>query len=115
MEWIRNQVHRPNDADYAQRVLDRYRLGMWACGAIRAVRIITGPDSCPTCQALGGTVYHPDEALIIPIAGCTHPDHPEGCCCAYTAVITYEETGGSHGRPTRDQREQPNDRRCRYT
>lgn len=89
MKWIRDHVRNPKDADYAQRVLDRYRSGMQARGAIQGVRVITAPDSCPTCRALEGAVYHPDDAPIIPIAGCTHP---EGCRCAYSAAMTYEET-----------------------
>jgi hypothetical protein len=88
MQWLRDHVRYPKDAHYARRVLDRYRLGMKARGAIRGVRIITGSDSCPVCQALAEAVYHPDAAPIIPIDGCTHPG---GCRCAYTAVMTYED------------------------
>ena len=91
MNWIREHVRTPKDAEYAQRVLDRYRLGMRARGSIRGVRIITGPDSCAACRAHEGREYHPDEAPIIPIEGCTHP---EGCRCAYSAVMTYEEACG---------------------
>ncbi|RME44079.1 MAG: hypothetical protein D6791_13995 [Chloroflexi bacterium] len=87
MRWIREHVRRPKDADYARRVLDRYRLGIRAGGAIQGVRVITGSDSCPTCRALAGEIYQPDEVPVIPIQGCTHP---EGCRCAYTAVMTYE-------------------------
>jgi hypothetical protein len=87
MEWLNDHVRRPKDASYAGRVLERYRLGMRAHGAIRGVRIIAGSDSCPACRALARGVYSPDEAPIIPIAGCTHPD---GCRCAYRAVMTYE-------------------------
>lgn len=91
MDWIRDHVRTPKDANYAQRILDRYRLGMRAHGSIRGVRIITGSDSCPACRACAGAVYHPDEAPIIPIVGCTHP---EGCRCAYSAAMTYEEGTG---------------------
>jgi len=96
MKWLKDHIRQPKDAHYAKKVLDAYRLGMKARGAIRGVRIVTGPDSCPTCQALAGKVYHPDEAPIIPIAGCTHP---QGCCCAYSAVMTYEESGNESGPP----------------
>jgi hypothetical protein len=85
--WLRNHVRHPKDASYARRILDRYRLGMKAHGEIRGVRIVTGPDSCPTCRAHAEAVYHPDDAPIIPIAGCTHA---EGCRCAYSPTMTYE-------------------------
>ncbi len=98
-QWLKQHIRRPKDANYAKKVLDAYRLGIKAHGAIRGVRIVTGLDSCPTCQALAGIVYHPDQAPIIPIAGCSHPS---GCRCAYSAVMTYEvgeqkagPTGGS--------------------
>jgi len=89
MKWMKRHVRTPKDANYAQRVLDRYRLGIKAHGAIRGVRIIAGPDSCPACKSAADGVYQPDTAPIIPIAGCTHS---EGCRCAYTAVMTYQET-----------------------
>lgn len=87
-KWMQDHVRKPKDSNYAKRVLDRYRLGMKGHGSIRGCRIIIGPDSCPTCKALANIEYLPDDAPIIPIAGCTHP---EGCRCAYTAVMTYED------------------------
>jgi hypothetical protein len=88
MSWIRDHVRTPKDPDYARRVLGRYRLGMKAGGAIRGVRVLSGPDSCPACRAMAQGVYTPDEAPRIPLAECTHP---AGCRCAYTAVMAYEE------------------------
>ncbi len=90
MSWLRDFVHSPQTPDYARRVLDRYRLGMRAGGAIRGVRILAASDSCPACQALAGAVYHPDEAPLIPIAGCTHP---QGCRCVYRPVMEYDQKG----------------------
>ncbi len=90
MNWLREHVRGPKDADYARRVLERYRLGMRARGAIKGVRVVTGTDSCPSCQALADTVYHPDDAPILPFSECTHP---EGCRCAYSPVMTYEDRG----------------------
>ncbi len=87
MKWLTSFARTPKDGAYAQRVLSRYRLGMKARGAIRGVAVVTGPDSCPACRAHGGAVYLPDEAPIIPIAGCTHP---EGCRCAYRPIMSYE-------------------------
>ena len=92
MGWLQEHVRTPKDSQYAQRVLDRYRLGLKARGAIRGVRILTGSDSCPVCQAHAGVIYHPDAAPAIPIAGCSHPD---GCRCSYTPVMTHE--GGHEG------------------
>lgn len=86
-QWLQDHVRRPKDPHYAERVLDRYRLGMKAHGAIRGVRIITGSDSCPICRQYAGTVFLPDDAPIIPIAGCTQAG---GCRCAYTAVMDYD-------------------------
>jgi hypothetical protein len=87
MEWMQNHIRQPKDSGYAQRVLDGYRLGMRARGAIRGVRIVTGSDSCPTCQALADQVYHPDTAPRLPIQECSHS---RGCRCSYAPVMTYE-------------------------
>jgi hypothetical protein len=86
--WLEGHVRHSHDANYAQRVLDRYRLGMKAHGAVRGVRIICGDDSCSVCRAAAASVYHPDEAPIVPVAGCTSPG---GCRCSYSPVMTYEE------------------------
>jgi hypothetical protein len=88
MSWITSHVRRPKDPSYAKRVLDRYRLGMKAGGAIRGVRVLAGADSCAACRAAAQGEYLPNEAPIIPIAGCTHP---EGCRCAYAPVMDYDE------------------------
>jgi hypothetical protein len=88
MDWLDRYIRTPKDASYAKRALDRYRLGMKAHGAIRGVRIVVGADSCSACRAAAEGIYLPDEAPIIPIAGCTHPD---GCRCAYRPVMTYQE------------------------
>jgi hypothetical protein len=87
-QWLQTHVRQPKDASYAPRVLDRFRLGMKAHGAIRGVRILPGSDLCPVCRDLSGTVYHPDDVPIIPLAGCPQPG---GCRCAYTPVMAYEE------------------------
>jgi len=88
MSLMMKHVRKPKDASYARIVLARYRLGMKAGGAIRGVRIIAGADSCPACRAAAQTVYMPDEAPLIPIQECTHP---QGCRCAYTPVMTYQD------------------------
>jgi hypothetical protein len=86
--WLREHVRGPKPPDYARRVLDGYRLGIRAAGAIRGVRILTGPDSCRACRALSREVHLPEHAPIIPIAACCHPD---GCRCAYSPVMSYED------------------------
>jgi len=86
--WLQDHVRKPKDSLYAQRVLERYRMGMKARGAIRGVQVIVGDDSCPICRQYAGAVYHPDDAPIIPITGCTQQG---GCRCAYRAVMDYEE------------------------
>lgn len=87
--WLREHVRTPKDHTYAQKVLDRYRLGIKAKGAIRGVRIITGSDSCPICKAHEGQTYDPDCAPMIPIPGCTHT---KGCRCAYSPVMDYSKS-----------------------
>jgi hypothetical protein len=87
-QWMQDHVRRPKDAAYASRVLERIRLGMKAHGAIRGVRILPGSGTCLVCRDLSNTVYHPDDAPIIPIAGCPLTG---GCRCAYTPVMAYEE------------------------
>lgn len=87
MEWLKELTRTPKDTNYAQRVLDRYRLGLKAHGAICGVQIVPGSDSCPVCGELATSVYLPDEAPIIPIAGCPEPG---GCRCSYRPVMTYE-------------------------
>jgi hypothetical protein len=85
--WMRQHVHGPKGSGYAARVLDRYRLGMRAGGAVEGVQIITGQDSCPLCASMARTLYDPDEAPLIPLAGCTNR---AGCRCAYAAVMAYD-------------------------
>lgn len=86
-QWLQDYVRRPKDAQDAQRILDRYRLGKKAYGAIRGVRIITSSDSCPTCRKYAKVIFGLDEAPPIPISGCTNP---KGCRCTYTAAMDYD-------------------------
>ncbi len=90
--WMLDHIRTPKDAGYAQRVLDRYRLGMRARGAIRGVRVIPGADSCAVGQSCAGRAYLPDEAPLIPLAGCTLPG---GCRCSYAPVMTYQGEAGA--------------------
>ena len=89
MNWLGDHFRKPRDAAYARRALDRYRMGMRSGGAIRGVRIMAGPDSCPHCQAIAGSVYSLDEAPALPNPGCTSPG---GCRCVYRPVMAYQAT-----------------------
>lgn len=87
--WIHQHARRrTKPANYAEKTLAAYRLGMKAKGAIVGVRVLASDDSCPACRALAETVYTPDNAPMLPHAGCTHP---EGCRCAYTPVMRTHE------------------------
>ena len=92
MQWLRTHVASPKPANYAQRAVARYKLGIRAHGAIKGVRIISASGSCGNCQALAGAVYQPDEAPIIPIQQCTSPN---GCRCAYSPVMSFENMDGA--------------------
>ncbi len=87
--WIHQFArHKAKPANYAEKTLTAYRLGMKAKGAIIGVRVLVSEASCPTCCALADQVYTPDTAPHLPHAGCTHP---EGCRCAYTPVMRSHE------------------------
>ena len=88
MSWIQQFArNKPKPPDYAERTLKAYRMGIKAGGSIRGVRVLVSEDSCPTCRALAESTYTPDNAPVLPLAGCTHPT---GCRCAYTLVMHAE-------------------------
>ncbi len=75
-------------ADYAEKTLAAYRLGMKAKGSIAGVRIIIDPDCCEACRALDpAALYHPDEAPRLPLDNC---EKGAQCGCVYRPVMTYE-------------------------
>ena len=88
MDWLKDHYRNSRDAIYPRRALERYRMGMKAGGSIRGVRVLAGPDSCPSCRSLAGVVYSLDDAPDLQNPGCTNPN---GCRCAYRPVMTYEE------------------------
>jgi len=90
MNWMRQHVQGAKGADYAVRVLERYRLGIKAGGAIQGVQVVTSQDGCPACSARAGIMYDPDTAPRIPVPECTSPG---GCRCAYAAVMAYDVAG----------------------
>jgi MoaA/NifB/PqqE/SkfB family radical SAM enzyme len=91
MHWLRKHTSQPKGPDYAQPVINRYRLGMRARGAIRGIKIITAPGSCSACERLAGTIYAPDQVPIIPVQQCSNS---EGCRCAYSPVMSFEDPYG---------------------
>jgi hypothetical protein len=89
-DWLEN-FHRQTEkpADYAERTLAAYKLGIKAGGAIVGVRVETGPDCCQAAQELDtDKIYHPDEAPRLPLPAC-----PRGrkCQCVYRPVMRYEQ------------------------
>lgn len=85
MGWISQFSRtRPKPANYAEKALSAYRLGVKAGGAIQGVRILVGEDSCAECRLHADIVYSPEDAPILPLDGCTHA---EGCRCAYTPAM----------------------------
>lgn len=87
MEWLKEHFRTTRDAVQPQRALERYKMGMKSGGSISAVRVLVGPDSCPSCQALAGTIYALDQAPVLPNPSCTSP---QGCRCAYRPVMAYD-------------------------
>ena len=89
-EWL-NQFHSNMEkpANYAEKTLAAYKLGMKAKGSIVGVRIVVHPDCCPACRALldPDHIYHPDEAPHLPPAEC---ERGRGCLCVYRPVMKYE-------------------------
>lgn len=90
-DWLKSfhrQTEKPED--YAERTLAAYRLGMKAGGAIVGVRVDVAASCCAAAHQLApDTVYHPDEAPILPLPGC-----PLGrrCQCVYRPVMAYEKS-----------------------
>jgi hypothetical protein len=87
--WL-NNFHREMEkpADYAEKTLAAYKLGMQAGGSIAGVRIEVAAGCCQPAQALpADALYHPDQAPHLPL-----PDCPLGrqCRCVYRPVMTYE-------------------------
>lgn len=88
-EWLKNfhqEMEKP--ANYAEKTLAAYKLGMKARGSIVGVRIEVDPNGCPACRELDpAAVFHPDEAPHLPLPACNKAKH---CGCVYRPVMTYE-------------------------
>jgi hypothetical protein len=91
-KWL-DDFHREMEkpADYAEKTLAAYRLGMKANGSIVGVRIQVADESCQAAKTLPvGQVYHPDSAPHLPLASCPLGNR---CQCVYRPVMTYEKAG----------------------
>lgn len=93
-DWINNflqSIEKP--ADYAEKTLAAYRLGMKAGGSIGGVEILIDERGCEAARQLApGEVYHPDEAPHLPLPDCTQARR---CQCVYRPVMAYP----AHGDP----------------
>jgi hypothetical protein len=92
-EWLNNfhqELAKP--ANYAEKTLAAYKLGMKARGSIAGVRIEIDPNGCAACRQLDPTaVFHPDDAPHLPLPTC---DRASKCGCVYRPVMTYEQKEG---------------------
>ncbi len=89
-EWL-SSFHRATEkpANYAEKTLAAYRLGMKAGGSIEGVTVQIEEDCCTAARALSpGALYHPDEAPRLPLASCTRGG---ACRCVYRPKMAYEE------------------------
>lgn len=89
-DWL-NKFHKKMEkpANYAEKTLAAYNLGMRSKGSIAGVRLETDANGCAACRAIDETaVYHPDEAPHVPLPECTQP---KMCGCVYRPVMSYEE------------------------
>ena len=87
-DWLDKFQHdTEKDANYAEKTLAAYQLGMRAKGSIVGVRIEPGPNCCEAARRLPpNRTYHSDEAPRLPL-----PDCPQGrrCGCVYRPVMSY--------------------------
>jgi hypothetical protein len=88
-DWLKKFQHEvEKEPNYAAKTLAAYRMGIRAKGAIRGVTIDPAPSCCNSASRLPrGTVYHPDEAPILPLTDCPEP---EKCGCVYRPAMDYE-------------------------
>jgi hypothetical protein len=89
-EWL-NKFHKDMEkpADYAEKTLAQYRLGMKAKGSIAGVAIVIDEEGCDACKSLpADAVYHPDIAPHLPLPQCSKGQR---CRCVYRPVMTYQQ------------------------
>src|SRR5579864_6797677 len=88
-EWLEKFRHQaPKEADYAEKTLAAYTLGMKARGSILGVMIDSAPDCCEAARQLTpGKLYHPKEAPRLPLPNCPKARQ---CGCVYRPVMSYQ-------------------------
>ena len=75
-------------ADYAEKTLAAYKLGIKAKGSIAGVKIYADPNGCNAILSLNpDAIYHPDEAPLLPLPDC---DRQHECRCVYRPVMTFQ-------------------------
>jgi hypothetical protein len=91
-EWLQAfQRDQEKPADYAEKTLAAYALGMKARGAIVGVTIEIDPEGCMGARQLTeGAVYDPTAAPRLPLAGCSRGAR---CRCVYRPVMSYQRQG----------------------
>lgn len=93
-DWLNKfQREMEKPANYAEKTLAAYKLGMRSKGSIAGVRVEIDPKGCDACQEIDETaVFYPDEAPHVPLPKCTKA---KTCGCVYRPVMAYEvEDGG---------------------
>jgi len=90
-EWLEKFRHgMPKDANYSQKTLAAYALGIRAKGAIAGVRVCVPETSCSAAKRLDNlAIYQPEAAPRLPLTNCEHPDC---CACVYSPVMKYERS-----------------------
>ena len=88
-EWLNKfQKTMAKPANYAEKTLAQYRLGMKAKGSIVGVASSKDENGCEACQRLDSdVVYHPDAAPHLPLPDCSKGRQ---CGCVYRPVMNYQ-------------------------
>ena len=88
-EWLQEfRRNMPKPADYAEKTLTAYALGMKAKGSITGVRIEAATECCDMARQLPvGKIYRPEEAPRVPLPNC---NKPHSCGCVYQPVMSFE-------------------------
>jgi hypothetical protein len=87
--WLNDfQQEMKKPADYAEKTLAAYKLGMKAKGSIAGVQIRIDSEGCEHCKRLEpDAIYHPDEAPLLPLSLC---DRNLNCQCVYRPLMIYQ-------------------------
>ena len=75
-------------ANYAEKSLAAYKLGMRSQGSIAGVQLEVPVGCCAAAARLDSDqIYHPDDAPHFPLATC---DQATTCPCVYRPVMFYQ-------------------------